>query len=74
MNTFKSLSQELTSETRVELLGKINGDINSKINIRGSKEQEASVLLTHYYPEENVSKRRCKQTFVRGCQLFNKYQ
>jgi hypothetical protein len=75
MNTFLNIAQETNTSdlTRVHLLNRLNGSLHDKINSRGHNEQFTSVLLTHYYPSENVSKRRCKGTRTSGAEFFSKY-
>ena len=75
MNTFSSIAQEskVSDLTRSELLTRLGGDIHEKINQRGSREQYASLLLNHYYPNENIRKRLCKGTYSSGAEFFSKY-
>jgi hypothetical protein len=74
MNTFLNIAQESNTSdlTRVQLLSRLNGSLHDKINSRGHKEQFTSVLLQHYYPNENVAKRRCKGTKTSGAEFFLK--
>ena len=76
MNTFLNIAQETkTSDlTRIELLKRVNLPLHEKINRRGHYEQYASLLLRHYYPDENIGKRRCKQTHTSGAIVTSRYQ
>lgn len=75
MNTFLNIAQESNTSdlTRVQLLSRLNGSLHDKINLRGHNEQFTSVLRQHNYPNENVSKRRCKGTNTSGGEFFSKY-
>ena len=65
MNTFLNLAQEIKCSdlTKAELMSIFfNLPLHERITSRGGREQFASVLLTHYYPNENIAKRKRKAT------------
>lgn len=76
MNTFFNIAQEsVTSDlTRAELFKRLAApSLHDRINNRGGREQYASLLLRHYYPNENIGKRRCKGTLVKKNCFSSKY-
>jgi hypothetical protein len=74
MRTFLSIAQERVgaSLTKTDLFNKIKAvSLNERINNRGAREQFSSVLLTGYYPYENISKLKAKGTYMRHNKLFS---
>jgi hypothetical protein len=65
MNTFLNLSHEIKCSdlTKAELMSIFFSlPLHERITSRGGREQFASVLLTHYYPNENIAKRKRRGT------------
>lgn len=77
MNTFINIQLEsvISDLTRAQLMQGLerNLSLHERINKRGGREQFSALLLLHYYPNENILKRKCKGTRTSGGEFFCKY-
>jgi hypothetical protein len=74
MNTFFNLFWETKLSNPREMYEKYKvGSLHERINNRGAREQYATLLLTHYFPNENIEVRKCKGTFIRNNVFYSKF-